>query len=622
MRDRARDPVAVRTPLVLHDRWRSAVGWPRRSAMEWWDVAVLVTGAAAAAVAVAVTLRADFLAYPGWLAVQKADLILGPIAVGVYWRRQRPQSRFGPMLIVLGFLHVPYLFQSSSNSILYTVGGYWAEIVIYLATLAVILAFPNGLLSWRRDGVILAAASVFAVVPAVLLTLFTGTVFVAGSIAACAACPPLAGELSVRPSVLDWLVDVGRGGIIAVAIAISAVLVVRFVKATPPQRRALAIGTPIALLFLLTQASYQLTTALGASDNGPNTYVRWLFVIARSALWYGFLLALVVSALVAARVLRQMVGESLRRPSLVELEALLRRPLGDPRLQLAFRKRGHSAWTDGDGRTVEPPTPGSGRTLTEVYYEGRPAAGIVHDVQLADDPELLHAAGATALLAYENAELQAAWSQSLRDLRGSRARLATASARERRSLERDLHDGAQQALVALGIKLSVVADQADDPALHRELNELGDDLDRAIDELRDLAHGIYPSLLSDLGLVYSLKSVAQHAGRKVDVSGDGVGRYPAEIESALYYCCREALQNAVRHAGPSAQVSIRLHDDGRELCFEVRDDGRGFDVDGGSAGAGLRNMEDRLASLDGRLDVTSAPGGGTVISGAVPLPAV
>src|SRR3954469_25346707 len=146
MHDRARDPVAVRTPLVLHDRWRSALGWPQRSATEWWDVAVLAAGAAAAAAAVAVTLRADFLAFPGWLAAQKADLILGPIAVGVYWRRQRPPSPFGPMLIALGVLHVPYLFQSSSNSTLYTIGGYWAEIVIYLATLAIILAFPNGVL--------------------------------------------------------------------------------------------------------------------------------------------------------------------------------------------------------------------------------------------------------------------------------------------------------------------------------------------------------------------------------------------------------------------------------------------------------------------------------------------
>jgi signal transduction histidine kinase len=605
---------------MIPGRWREALHRSRRDGLTSWEIAVLAAGIAAATVAVVLTLRADFLAYPGWLAVQKADLILGPIAVGLYWRRRRPQSRFGPMLVALGFVHMPYILQSSSNPTLFTIAGYWGEVVIYLATLAVILAFPTGRLQWRSDGVVLAGAAVFAVAPAVALTMFTKHVFATGAIAVCkSACPEVVGGVSVTPSVVSRLVDIGRWGIVGVALAVAAFLLWRFATGTRPQRRALAIGMPIALLFLLTQACFQLTMELGGEDLAVNSYVRWLFVIARSALWWGFLFALVAAELFAARVLRRIVTESLRRPSLRELETLLRSPLGDPRLQLAFPQPRTGRWVDGAGEIVQAPPPESGRTLTEIGLDGSPAAAIVHDAQLADDPELLQAAGATALLARENAELQAGWTASLRELRTSRARLAAASARERRGLERDLHDGAQQALVALGVKLALAADQVADPGLHRQLSELGDELDSAIDELRDLAHGIYPSLLSDLGLVYSLKSVAQHSGRSVEVTGDGVERYSAEIESALYYCCREALQNAIRHAGPGAHIAIHLRDSGDGLSFEVRDDGDGFDAGARRTGDGLNNMEDRIGALDGSIQFVSTPGKGTVVSGAVPL---
>jgi signal transduction histidine kinase len=450
--------------------------------------------------------------------------------------------------------------------------------------------------------------------------LFTAKPFAGGSISGCrTACPALVGHVSVDPSVLTWLIDVARAGIIAVTAAVACRMVWRVVKGTPPQRRALAVGMPVALLFLIAQALYHLTNWFGYDD--LNAYLRWLFAIARSALWYGFLFALVAAQIFAADVLRRMVGKSLNRPSVDELESLLREPLGDPRLQLAFRQQqpGADEWIDGEGRIVEPPAPGSGRVLTEVEHEGHPAVAIVHDVQLADDPELIEAAAATALLAFENAELQAAWSRSLGELRESRARLAAASDRERRSIERDLHDGPQQALVALSVKLALAAEGTADADLRRRLNEFGGALDGAIEELRDLAHGIYPSALVDLGLVPSLRTVAAHAGRNVEVTANGVGRYPAELESAVYYCCREALQNALRHAGPRAHISIQLSDGNGELGFEVRDDGSGFDPDAPRDGSGLRNMQDRVGALDGIIRFVSAPGRGTVVFGSLPV---
>ncbi|HEY1366468.1 MAG TPA: ATP-binding protein [Gaiellaceae bacterium] len=611
-------PARARPTPSVRGLWQHASFWPRRWRVAWWEVGAAVVGVAAAAAAVVVTLQADFLAYPGWLAVQKADVVLGPIGVGLYWRHRRPRSRFGPMLIALGLVNAVYIAQSSSDSALFTLGVHW-ELVIYLATLAIILAFPSGRLT-RADWGILAAGALVAAVSAAS-TLLSTQISGGGSISACRAeCPANALLISDEPHVVSRLVDVDRWAIVAVALTTAALLLFRLVKGTPPQRRALAVGTPIALVFLLVQASFQLTMIAGGTDAELNTVMRWTFVVARSLLWYGFLLALVAAELFAGRVLRRIVGESLRRPTLRELEALLRAPLGDPGLRLGFWQPRTRVWVDGDGGVLEPPAPGSGRRLTEVDRNDRPAVAIVHDAQLSDDPELLQAAGATALLARENAELQAAWNESLRELRGSRARIAAASDRERLRLERDLHDGPQQALVALRIRLALAAEQAvGEPTLHDQLWELGEDLERALDELRDLAHGIYPNLLSDAGLVRALTVVTTTAGPPVELTSRGVGRYSIEIESGFYYCCREALQNAVRHAGAAARITVHLHDDGHDLRFEVRDDGVGFDPAVRSDGAGLHNMEDRIGMLDGRFELRSAPGVGTVVSGSVPL---
>jgi signal transduction histidine kinase len=586
---------------------------PPSDGLAWWEVAVLATGVVAAAVAIAVTLRADFLAYPSWLAIQKADLILGPICIGLYWHRRRPRSRFGPLLIALGLLYVLYILQSSSSSVPFTIGVYW-EGVVYLATLATILAFPRGSLPGPAERLV-AAGALLVVVTFWLRTLFSPEISPTGSISACrSACPANALYVSVPSWLATGLTDVYRVTIIAVPLATAALLIWRFVTGTAPARRALAIGTPIALVFLLTQALYQLTVQLGHTDLALDGDARWALALTRSALWYGFLLALLAAELFAARVMRTIVRESLRRPSLRELTALLRGPLGDPRLQLAFHGAREDSWVDGEGRAVSVPAPGSGRVLTIV---GRDVA-IIHDVQLADDPELLQTAGAAAMLAFENAELQSAWNASISELQRSQARLAAATALERQKLERDLHDGAQQALMAVGVRLGLVREAAPtDARLQQELNEITGDLRRALDELRDLAHGIYPSVLANLGLVHALESVASSSGGSVEVTAEGVGRYPAEIESAVYYSCREALQNAVRHGGPP--VSIRLGDDGDALTFVVRDQGPGFDVDARTDGAGLRNVNDRIRALDGTVTIESASGRGTLVAGTVPL---
>jgi signal transduction histidine kinase len=209
------------------------------------------------------------------------------------------------------------------------------------------------------------------------------------------------------------------------------------------------------------------------------------------------------------------------------------------------------------------------------------------------------------------------------ELQASRGRLVAAADAERRRIERNLHDGAQQHLVALAVKVRLLEQFAErDPERARSLmNQLQDDVRSAIEELRSLAHGIYPPLLSSAGLGVALKAACRRAALSASADADGVGRYAPEVEAAVYFCCLEALQNAGKYAGVQASARVRIWEDAGGLVFEVSDDGVGFDVGRRDEGAGLTNMRDRLGAVGGTLRLQSEPGHGTRVSGVVPVSA-
>jgi len=231
-------------------------------------------------------------------------------------------------------------------------------------------------------------------------------------------------------------------------------------------------------------------------------------------------------------------------------------------------------------------------------------------------------------LALHNAQLDSALQESYQelqkraeDLRASRMRIVAAGDAERRKLERNLHDGAQQHLVALAVKVKLVKNlvEADPNTAKAMIEELGGDVQEAVQQLRDLAHGIYPPILVDRGLGPALESAVMKAALPTTVVTDGVQRHRQEIEAAVYFCVLEALQNAGKHGGEGATAVVSLKEEPGALLFEVADDGAGFDPKAKALGAGFTNMSDRVGSIGGTLDVSSEPGKGTKISGRIPL---
>jgi len=225
-------------------------------------------------------------------------------------------------------------------------------------------------------------------------------------------------------------------------------------------------------------------------------------------------------------------------------------------------------------------------------------------------------------LVLRNVRLTADLEARIAELRALHKRLVSAEDEGRRRLERNIHDGAQQQLVALTVKARLARGFVrENPAKAAELLQgLESDTQEALENLRDLARGIYPPLLADKGLVAALESQGRKSPVLVELDAKGIRRYPQEVEAAAYFCCLEALQNVAKYAN-ALRTTIRLREDGNALTFEVVDDGRGFDPRTTGFGTGLQGMADRLAALDGTLEVQSGPGSGTTLRGRIPLDA-
>ena len=295
--------------------------------------------------------------------------------------------------------------------------------------------------------------------------------------------------------------------------------------------------------------------------------------------------------------------------------------LGDPSLELAFWQASEAEWRDVTGEeTTLHAAPG--RSWHVIQGEGRPLAAMRYDGALDNDPELLDAAATAVLLTLDGVRLDADLRRTVADLQDARARLATAGDDERRKLARDLHDSAQQQLIALRIHLSLAQDRTTrhPGEAAAALEVLGRELDDALDEVRTIAHDMYPPLLRDAGIGPALAQAVRKSPN-AHLRRVGSTRYPQEIEAAVYFAALEALQNASKHAGPDAEIVVAVWESSDEVRFEVRDNGAGFDVAAVRDGSGLSSMTERIASVGGTLDIVSWPGAGATVRGRVPVTA-
>jgi signal transduction histidine kinase len=287
--------------------------------------------------------------------------------------------------------------------------------------------------------------------------------------------------------------------------------------------------------------------------------------------------------------------------------------LRDPSLEIAFPAPGGSGLVDELGRPIGEPDPAR-RTLTSVEQDGELLAVLIDDPQaVVEDPALVEAVGSVARLALANERLAAQVRAQLEEVRASRARIVEAADAERRRVERDLHDGAQQRLTALAVRLDVARETGNlDPELLASATE---ELRSAIGEVRDLSRGLHPTILTEAGLGPAIEALAERTAIPVRVTATS-NRFPAPIEAAAYFVAAEGLTNVTRHSGAmTAAVDVSV--EGGWLVVTVTDDGRGgADPDDGS---GIRGLADRVAALGGRLAVTSPPGGGTTLRAELPV---
>lgn len=531
------------------------------------------------------------------------------IFVGLYAWYRRPTSRFGMFMTATGFSWFIGALGSADNAWIFGIGfAFGGTAIGFLVQM--IVSFPDGRLYGRGQKGVVALVWLIVIGAGVALLPFTTT-----PSDDCKGCPQNPYQLVHNESLYDVLN--GLQLLLAVVALIWLIFVMRSkVRAAPRAQKPI-----IKAVYFTTASSIALiiSTAIVVAAVGSGSFTDLLNQLARLALAlvpFAFLFGLLRSRLSSADAVNELMmrlGDQPRGGH--RLRDALASALSDPTLKLAYALPS-GGYVDSDG--VEMVLPDSaGCTCTSVQREGREVAALIHDSALDEDPELVDSVGAAAALALENERLEAELRSNLAELRASRARLVAATDAERRRVERDLHDGAQQHLVSLALTLRMARDAvAKKPkAVAELLDEAADQLETATAELRELARGIHPAVLSDRGLGPALQALAGRSAVPVELSSDLTERLPAPIEAAAYFVVAEALTNTARYAD-ATKAKVQVERENGSLCVLVADDGvGGADA---SKGSGLRGLEDRLAALDGRLGIESQNGEGTTVSAVIP----
>jgi signal transduction histidine kinase len=515
------------------------------------------------------------------------------IGTGLFAWWRRPANRTGPLMAAAGLAWFASGVSASDDDVLYTIGI--ALDALFPAILGhLIVAFPTGRLETRAERVLVVAAYV------------TVTVLQLPSLLFEQPAEPRNLLIVEGDQALSDILDAVQFALAVVLVAASWVIIVRRERREPRPRA----WRPVLWTAGVSVVAFVVANAFDAAGS-PSDVLDRLSQALVATIPFGFLVGLLRSRLAQGEAVSELIARVGQAPGEGALRAALADALGDPTLALAYWLPESSRYVDALGHPVTV----SGAGWTEVDVQGRRVAAIAHDPALDDEPQLVRAAGAAAALALENQRLEAELRARIEELRASRARLVEAGDAERRRLERDLHDGAQSRLVALTLKLKLarmkVEGSSEAAAL---LDESSAELQASLDELRELARGIHPAILSDHGLAAAVRALADRAPVPVSVTVEE-GALPAPVETAIYFVVAEALTNVAKYAAASsAVVSVRRR--GAAVVVEIADDGGGgADLAGGS---GLRGLADRVAALDGRIELESPPGEGTTLRAEIP----
>lgn len=579
---------------------------------------VALTVACVAAAALPPTIRGDPLPFMS-LAYELGVGVLFVLAGLLGWAR-RPDSSVGGLLTVAGlaWLMARVLLWTGNNAAIFSFGLVLVLLPIaFVAHLAVV--FPSGRVASRFERLIVVGSYV---------VILAGVPFL--DFSECQECPrnllAITGTDGIgRPLHVTVMVST-----LVVIAAFSAVLVFHWRQGTRARRRVLAPVLPTALLYAAVSAA-QLLAELGAPV-GLGREWAWVERVAIAAIPVAFLAGLLRSRLARSGVSQLVVELGERTPG-DQLSTAVARALGDPTVEVAYWNPETATYQDGENDAVVIPVDDRTRAVTVIERAGNRIGALVHDVALRDEPALLDAVCAAAGLAMDNERLHREVLARLEEVRASRTRILEAADAERRRIERNIHDGAQQRLVTVMLALTMARNRVASapaaacasgheavgtnlaPSIDSLLAEAANDLGGALKELRELARGIHPPILVEEGLAAALESLAERSPFPVEVSASANNRLPPPVEAAAYYVVSEGLTNVAKYAHASAvQVTVCSYDEG--LRIEVIDDGIGGATLRG--GSGLEGLADRVAALDGRFVVESAPGQGTRITAELP----
>ena len=586
-----------RAPAVW-DRWPVRPGSPRSL------VVLSVVGALSAAGAVALVLTSDHESDKPFALLVGGLVSASFMGTGLFAWWRRPHNHTGLLMYAVGAAFVLAALKEANAPAAFDLGVALSN--LFIAVIAhLLVAFPTGRLDRpaerRLVGVFYVSALVLSVVP----VLFRRS---------CHCANPEPRDVFLianRPGIVNAVEAVVGIVLIGAAVGIAALLVRRWRVASRPQRRIIApvLWTGAALVAEVSLLG--LLQVFGVAKVLQNVLTA-ASAVTIAAVPFAFLAGVLRSRYSRA----DIVGDLVSRLHLTGsgIQDAIADAVGDPSLELVYWRARTGAYVRADGQPARLPVEGAGRAFVEIEREGQPMAAMIFDATLADEPELIAAVSSAGALALDNERLQAELRARITELEESRARVLDAELAERRRIERDLHDGAQQRFVSLSMTLALL-DRGLAGAERQLLASAREQLDLGLGELRELARGIHPALLTERGLAPAIEALAARAPLDVLVLEVPNERLPAQVETAAYFIVSESLTNAAKHASAAA-ATVRIGRANGTAVVEVSDDGVGGADP--TRGSGLRGLVDRLAALDGALEVESPTGGGTRVQARIP----